>query len=184
MLEDAEGQQINFRNTLIILTTNVASDLVMRATQHGVKEDGEVRPAQLEDIHRLIQPELQRIFTPAFLGRLQVIPYLPVQGAVLLSIVRHKLDKIVARYRLATEHQLSYSDELVSFIAQRCLVAESGAREIDNLLSHSVLPLLSDKLLLGEVANSGDLSLVVEKGEVRVNDVSLQKYMENMSDIL
>lgn len=184
MLEDAEGQQINFRNTLIILTTNVASDLVMLATQQGVKEDGEVRPAPLEDIHRLIQPELQRIFTPAFLGRLQVIPYLPVQGAVLLSIVRHKLDKIVARYRLATEHQLSYSDELVSFIAQRCLVAESGAREIDNLLSHSVLPLLSDKLLLGEVANSGDLSLVVEKGEVRVNGVSLQKYMENMSDIL
>lgn len=174
ILEDAEGQQINFRNTLIILTTNTASDLVMRAALQGVKEGDEVRPATLEDIQMLIHPELQRTFTPAFLGRLQVIPYLPIQGEVLLSIVRHKLDKIVMRYRQVTEHPLCYSDELVSFIAEGCLIAESGAREIDNLLTHHVLPLLSDWLLSGEFSDSGDLCLVIENGEVRLHETPVQ----------
>ncbi|OCQ51988.1 Chaperone protein ClpB [Photorhabdus australis subsp. thailandensis] len=168
VMEDAEGQQINFRNTLIILTTNAASDLVMRAAMHGVKEQGENRPATLEDIQEVIRPELQRIFTPAFLGRLQVIPYLPVHGEVLHAIVRHKLNKVVGRYRQATQCELHYSDALVNFIAEECRIAESGAREIDNLLMQFVLPLLSDQLLLGDTPVNEDVWLDVMDNKVQL----------------
>ncbi|MCA6220931.1 type VI secretion system ATPase TssH [Photorhabdus antumapuensis] len=169
MMEDAEGQQINFRNTLIILTTNAASDLVMQAAMHGVKEQGENRPATLEDIQEIIRPELQRIFTPAFLGRLQVIPYLPVHGSVLHAIVHHKLNKVVARYRQSTQCELHYSDTLVDFIAKECQIAESGAREIDNLLTQFVLPLLSDQLLLGDVPVNQDAWMDVIDGQVQLH---------------
>ncbi|PQQ40298.1 type VI secretion system ATPase TssH [Photorhabdus luminescens] len=168
MMEDAEGQQINFRNTLIILTTNAASDLVMRAAMHGVKEQGENRPANLEDIQEIIRPELQRIFTPAFLGRLQVIPYLPVHGEVLHAIVRHKLNKVVVRYRQSTQCELHYSDTLVDFIAEGCRIAESGAREIDNLLTQFVLPLLSDQLLLGDTPVNEDVWMDVAEGQIQL----------------
>ncbi|KOY63838.1 ATPase [Photorhabdus heterorhabditis] len=168
MMEDAEGQQINFRNTLIILTTNAASDWVMRAVMHGVKEEGENRSATLEDIQQVIRPELQRIFTPAFLGRLQVIPYLPVQGEVLHAIVRHKLNKVVERYRQATQCELHYSAALVDFIAEGCRIAESGAREIDNLLMQFVLPLLSDQLLLGDTPVNEDVWLDVMDDQVQL----------------
>ncbi|WP_434524860.1 type VI secretion system ATPase TssH [Photorhabdus asymbiotica] len=168
MMEDAEGQQINFRNTLIILTTNAASDLVMRAAMHGVKEQSENRPATLEDIQEVIRPELQRIFTPAFLGRLQVIPYLPVHGEVLHAIVCHKLNKVVRRYRQVTQCELHYSDGLVDFIAEECRIAESGAREIDNLLMQFVLPLLSDQLLLGDTPVNEDVWLDVMDNKVQL----------------
>ncbi|WP_323836372.1 type VI secretion system ATPase TssH [Photorhabdus africana] len=175
MMEDAEGQQINFRNTLIILTTNAASDLVMRAAMHGVKEQGENRPATLEDIQEIIRPELQRIFTPAFLGRLQVIPYLPVHGEVLHAIVHHKLNKVVARYRQSTQCELHYSDTLVDFIAKGCQIAESGAREIDNLLTQFVLPLLSDQWLLGGVPINQDvwMDVIADRVQLRSDQKKL-----------
>ncbi|MGV7961185.1 type VI secretion system ATPase TssH [Photorhabdus tasmaniensis] len=169
MMEDAEGQQINFRNTLIILTTNAASDLVMRAAMQGVKIQGEIHPATLEDIQEIIRPELQRIFTPAFLGRLQVIPYLPVHGEILHAIVHHKLNKVVMRYRQATQCELHYSNALVDFIAEGCRIAESGAREIDNLLTQFVLPLLSDQLLLGDAPVNEDVRLDVIEGQIQLS---------------
>ncbi|TDB51258.1 type VI secretion system ATPase TssH [Photorhabdus khanii] len=169
MMEDAEGQQINFRNTLIILTTNAASDLVMRAAMQGVKIQGEIHPATLEDIQEIIRPELQRIFTPAFLGRLQVIPYLPVHGEVLHAIVHHKLNKVVMRYRQVTQCELHYSNALVDFIAEGCQIAESGAREIDNLLTRFVLPLLSDQLLLGDAPVNEDVWLDVIEGQIQLS---------------
>ncbi|WP_289992565.1 type VI secretion system ATPase TssH [Photorhabdus laumondii] len=180
MMEDAEGQQINFRNTLIILTTNATSDLVMRAAMHGVKEQGENRPATLEDIQEIIRPELQRIFTPAFLGRLQVIPYLPVQGEVLHAIVRHKLNKIVTRYRQSTQCELHYSDTLVDFIAKGCQIAESGAREIDNLLTQFVLPLLSDQLLLGGVPVNQDVWMDVIDGQIQLRSDQKKLSLSNI----
>ncbi|OCA52983.1 type VI secretion system ATPase TssH [Photorhabdus namnaonensis] len=180
MMEDAEGQQINFRNTLIILTTNAASDLVMRAAMHGVKEQGENRPAALEDIQEIIRPELQRIFTPAFLGRLQVIPYLPVHGEVLHAIVRHKLNKIVVRYRQSTQSELHYSDTLVDFIAEGCRIAESGAREIDNLLTQFVLPLLSDQLLLGDAPVNEDVWMDVTEGQIQLRSDQKKLSLSNI----
>lgn len=165
-MEDAEGQYINFRNVLIILTTNVGSELVIRAATQGVKENNEMRPATIEDISHFLRPELLRTFQAAFLGRLQVIPYLPVQGEVLRNIILHKLNKVVARFELTSSASLYYGDSLVDHLVGACQATESGAREIDNLLMQQVLPLLSDRLLSGDTSEMDDIWLNVRDGEV------------------
>lgn len=165
-MEDAEGQYINFRNVLIILTTNVGSELVIRAATQGVKENNEMRPAKTEDISHFLRPELLRAFPAAFLGRLQVIPYLPVQGDVLRNIILHKLNKIVVRFELTSSASLYYGDSLVDHLVGACQATESGAREIDNLLMQQVLPLLSDRLLSGDTSKMDDIWLNVHDGDV------------------
>lgn len=166
ILEDAEGQQINFRNTLIILTTNAASALIMQAAYHGVKKDEQVYPANIEDIEMVITPELQRIFSPAFLGRLQVIPYLPLQGEVLSRIVRSKLEKVVIRYQKTSGNRLRYDDELVEFIVSGCQSVESGAREIDNLINQKILPQLSEKLFFDDGSDAGAIRIEIKADDV------------------
>ncbi|EAQ1150812.1 type VI secretion system ATPase TssH [Salmonella enterica] len=184
IIEDAEGQQINFRNTLIILTTNVGSEMVMRVALQGVKEGGRVRPATLEDIRQFLRPELLRVFSAAFLGRMQTIPYLPVQGDVLHDIIRHKLDKVAARFALTSSTSLHYSDTLVAHLAGLCQATESGAREIDNLLMQQVLPLLSNSILCGEIAEVADTFLDIQEGEVCFYFTPDQKNEEAVQAVL
>lgn len=172
IMEDAEGQRIDFRNSLIILTSNVGSELIMRAIRQGVKEGDTVRAAELDDIQQFLHPELQRFFPTALLGRLQVIPYLPVEGEILQTIIRHKLAKIVIRFEKATQLRLTYSDRLVEYLAGHCLIAESGAREVDNLLLQQVLPLLSDSLLSGDMVNRSNIYLDVQDNKICFNSIS------------
>ncbi|HGJ5921992.1 type VI secretion system ATPase TssH [Arsenophonus apicola] len=175
IMEDAEGQRIDFCNSLIILTSNVGSELIMRAMRQGVKEGDTVRSAQLDDIQQFLHPELKRFFPAAFLGRLQVIPYLPVEGEILQKIIQYKLAKIVTRFEKATQVLLSYSDSLVEYLADQCLIAESGAREIDNLLLQLVLPLLSDSLLSGDMLNKSQIYLDVHNNRVCFKAISSDK---------
>src|SRR5580698_108610 len=141
IIEDGEGRPIDFKNTVIILTTNAGTDTIMKLTA-----DAETAPTHV-GLVKALKPELDKIFKPAFLGRMVIVPYYPVRDEALKRIVRLKLGKI--RKRLAETHKIDfgYADALVDEVAKRCTEVESGARNIDNILTNSLLPQVSRKLL-------------------------------------
>jgi len=157
VIEDAEGQLINFRNTLIIMTTNLASAKITTACAAG-----ETSPEALCD---LIRPEFEHVFRPALMGRITLIPYLPLQPKTLAKIIRLKLDCICRRYHAASngDVQLSVSESVTQWVAQLCQVNQSGARDIDQVLNQHILPLLADNLLQEEQVVSGGLKIGVSK---------------------
>ena len=160
MIEDAEGQLINFRNTLIIMTSNLASAKITAACA-----EGETSP---EALCTLIRPEFEHVFRPALMGRVTLIPYLPLQPKTLAQIIRLKLDRICQRYHAASngEVQLSYSESVVSWVAELCQVMQSGARDIDQALNRHILPLLTDTLLQDEKPVRGGLKIGVSKDKL------------------
>ncbi|MGA7523375.1 MAG: type VI secretion system ATPase TssH [Acidobacteriaceae bacterium] len=143
VMEDGEGREIDFRNTIILLTTNACTDQLMKLVADPETAPG---PRALVDT---IKPELNRIFKPAFLGRMVIIPYYPVRDEALKQIIRLKLGKI--QRRLLDNHQvsLSYDDVFLETVANRCTEVESGARNVDNILTNSLLPDISRKILGG-----------------------------------
>jgi len=140
-LKDGEGRDIDFRNTLIIMTSNAGTE-----TLTGLAADPDTLPDG-EQLESLIKPELLRYFKPAFLGRLRIIPYLPLQDDAMAGIVRLQLDKIVQR--IAQEHgvQLRYDDQLLQTIVSRCKEVDTGARNAIHIISKQILPALSLVLL-------------------------------------
>jgi type VI secretion system protein VasG len=143
MMEDGEGREIDFKNTVILLTTNAATDTIAK-----LSADPETAPTY-EGLVKAIKPELNKIFKPAFLGRMVIIPYYPIRDEAMKSIIRLKLGKI--QRRLAENHKLTltYDDALVNEVANRCTEVESGARNVDNILTNTMLPDLSRRLLTG-----------------------------------
>jgi type VI secretion system protein VasG len=140
-MEDGEGRQIDFKNTIILLTTNAGTDTIMTLTA-----DPETMPDH-EGLTKALKPELDKVFKPAFLGRLVVIPYFPVRDENLKKIVRLKLGKIERRLRETHRLTLVYDDALVDAVAARCTEVQSGARNVDNILTNTMLPELSRRLL-------------------------------------
>lgn len=140
-LEDGEGRRIDFKNTLIILTTNLGTDLIMKTCK-----DEETMPAP-EGLKEMLRPELQKQFKPAFLGRLIIVPYLPITDKNMRLIIRLKLGRIAKRMRENRNVSFVYSDELVDAVARRCTEVESGARNVDHILTNTLLPDLSKELL-------------------------------------
>ena len=167
-MEDGEGREIDFKNTIILLTTNAGTDTIMKLTA-----DPDTMPSS-EGLVKALKPELDKTFKPAFLGRMVIIPYFPVRDAVLRTIVRLKLDKVRRRLRDAHRVELVADDVVVDAIAARCTEVESGARNIDNILTNTVLPTVSRLLLTAliegtrpaairvGVGSSGDFSYTVE----------------------
>ncbi|RJF95845.1 type VI secretion system ATPase TssH [Noviherbaspirillum saxi] len=143
VLDDAEGREVDFRNTVIILTSNVATQAIMQACLNK-NDDERPAPAMLE---QLVQPSLYKVFKPAFLGRTKIIPYYPLPDSVLVQIIRMKLDQIAER--LAHNHRISftYAEDAVNAILDRCVEADSGARNIDHVLNGTVLPELAEIVL-------------------------------------
>ncbi|MGH9558196.1 MAG: AAA family ATPase, partial [Bryobacteraceae bacterium] len=141
MIEDGEGRQIDFKNTVIILTTNAGTETIMKLTA-----DPETVPSH-QGLVKALKPELDKIFKPAFLGRMVIVPYFPVRDEALKTIVNLKLGKI--RRRLAESHKIEFSWDaaLVEEVGKRCTEVESGARNIDNILTNSLLPAISRSLL-------------------------------------
>jgi type VI secretion system protein VasG len=136
---DGEGREINFRNCLILLTSNLASDRIEALCAN------EQRPP-VEQLEEAIRPTLSRHFKPALLARMRVVPYYPVAGAVLRELIQLKLERLgqrLGKRRLAFSH----SPALLEHLAERCASGESGARLIDQLLEQSVLPRIADRLL-------------------------------------
>ena len=141
VLEDAEGLVVNFKNTVILLTSNAGSELIIRACQDRSKLPDE------NELVELIRPELLRYFRPAFLGRLVVVPYYPLGDDEIRTIVKLKLAKIEQRFRENHRAELTYDDSLISAIVDRCTEVDSGARNIDHILTHTLLPEVSAEIL-------------------------------------
>ncbi|TKD46935.1 type VI secretion system ATPase TssH [Azotobacter chroococcum] len=141
VMEDGEGREIDFRNSLIILTSNAATDLIMQACRQA-----EQLPTVAE-LNELIRDELNVTFKPAFLGRCTLIPYYPLADAELRRIVELKLSKIGRR--ITDNHQASFawSDALADTITARCQEVDSGARNIDHILTSGLLPTIAEQVL-------------------------------------
>ena len=159
-MEDGEGREIDFRNTIILLTSNAATDTLMKLTA-----DPETAP-DTQGMVKALKPELDKVFKPAFLGRLMIVPYYPVRDEALKQIIRLKLGKI--QRRLAETHKiaLEYDDALLNEVASRCTEVESGARNVDNILSNTMLPDLSRQILsrLAEGVAANKVSVSVKDG--------------------
>lgn len=141
MMEDGEGREIDFKNTIIILTTNAATDSMMK-----LMADPETMPTA-EGLVQAIKPELNKIFKPAFLGRMIIIPYYPIRDESMKQIIRLKLGKIKNRLYENHKMELAYDDALIDEVAKRCTEVESGARNVDNILTNTLLPEISRQLL-------------------------------------
>jgi type VI secretion system protein VasG len=162
-MEDAEGREVDFRNTVIFMTSNAGSDFLMK-----VCANAQNRPDP-EELVRMLGPELREIFKPALLGRTIVIPFYPIHDDSLRLIVKIKLDQISERLRANHGLPFTYSDDLVSEIARRCTEVESGARNIDHILTGTLLPEVSSEIL-ARMANGSLLSgvhVTVGGGELR-----------------
>ena len=146
MMEDGEGVLIDFKNTLILLTSNAAQDVITQASHGGLRPDP-------EDLIAKLRPELLKQFSPAFLGRLTLVPYYHLGDEQIRSIVRLKLEKLAYRFSLNHRCSFTWDKSVEDLITSRCTEVDSGARNIDHLLAHSVLPELS-RLVLERMATS------------------------------
>ena len=164
-LEDGEGREIDFKNTIILLTSNVGSDTIMKL---AADPETSPEPAALADS---IRPELLKAFPAALLGRMIVVPYYPLAGEVLEQIIRLQLGRIAARVRENHGALLAYDEPLVQAVARRCTETESGARNIDAILTRSLLPAISSEIL-SRMASGGSFRRV----EVRVDDAGAFQY--------
>jgi type VI secretion system protein VasG len=158
-LDDAEGREIDFKNTVILLTSNVGTETIMRACM-GSEELPE--PMSLLEA---LRPELHGAFKPAFLGRMLVIPYFPLKDDVLKGIIELKLNKIRRRVRENHRAELSYDAALVDAVLARCTEVESGARNVDSILTGTLLPDIATNVL-ARMAEGGALSRI----EIGVGD--------------
>jgi type VI secretion system protein VasG len=144
-MEDGEGREIIFRNCIIILTSNAGTDTLMRLCA-----DPETMPGP-DGLVKALKPELDKVFKPAFLGRMVIIPYFPIRDEALRKIIQLKLRKIQKRILETHRVTLTFDEALITEVAGRCTEVESGARNVDNILTNTLLPDIS-KQLLGKIA--------------------------------
>jgi type VI secretion system protein VasG len=158
-MEDGEGRQIDFKNTIILLTSNAGTDTVMKLTA-----DPETMPSS-EGLVKALKPELNKVFKPAFLGRLVIIPYFPIRDEALKRIVVLKLAKIQRRVQNTHGIALTHEETLIDEVARRCTEVESGARNVDNILTNTLMPAISRQILSRLAAREGLSNIHVGIGE-------------------
>jgi type VI secretion system protein VasG len=167
MMKDGEGRDIDFKNTVIIMTSNAGTDTVMKLCA-----DPETRP-EPEALADAIRPDLLKYFKPAFLGRLIVVPFFPISPDIMRRIIGLQLSRIMRRIKENHRAAMSYDEALVTAIADRCTEVESGARNVDHILTRTLLPELSTEFLsrmaAGESVNKVHIS--VEPGGLFRYDV-------------
>lgn len=152
-MKDGEGRDIDFKNTVILMTTNAGTDVIK-----SVCSDPDTTP-EPDAFMEAIFPELLKTFKPAFLGRLTLIPYYPLAEDVIRKIICLKLGKVGKRLSDNYKAAFTYSDDLVQQIAERCKEVDTGARNIDHILTRSLLPELST-LMLSRMAEGQGISSV------------------------
>ena len=140
-MDDAEGREIDFRNTVIIATSNAGSAAIMQAC---LNQD---TPPDAEALEQLLRPQLYKHFKPAFLGRMKVVPFYPIPYAVLAQIIALKLDRIGRRIQANHHAEFSYDQSLVDALLQRCTEADAGARNVDHVLNGTLLPEIAGAVL-------------------------------------
>ncbi len=160
-MEDSDGRYIDFKNTVILLTSNTGTDRMM-----ALCKDPDLRP-EPEALARVVREPLLKVFPPALLGRLVVIPYYPLPDTILGDIVRLQLDRIARR--IGEQHKVPfiYDDAVVKLVVSRCTEVESGGRMIDAILTNTILPRISEEYLARMVAGRplGAITLSVRNGD-------------------
>lgn len=141
MLQDDKGSEVNFKNTIILLTSNVGTDTIMKLCA-----DPETRPDP-EALATALRPDLLKAFKPALLGRITIVPFYPLGDEVLKGIIKLKLKAVVERTRQNHKATLTYDDALVDTIANRCKEVESGARNVDHIIAGTLLPTMAGEFL-------------------------------------
>ncbi|RWB69809.1 MAG: type VI secretion system ATPase TssH [Mesorhizobium sp.] len=141
MMDDSEGRRIDFKNTLILLTSNVGSDVIMDRTRNGTVRTG------IDDLDTALRPPLLKVFPAAFLGRVVTIPYYPLSDAMIEAIARHQFGKIARRLKATNDAELVIGDGVMDLVKARCTEIESGGRMIDAILTNTLLPELSRGVL-------------------------------------
>ncbi len=157
-MRDGEGREISFRNTVILMTSNVASHVFMEACTE------DERPT-MDQLREAIHPFLVKEFQPALLGRMKVVPFFPLRKAAMAQITRLKLGKIAKRLQDAHRMKFIFDDSVVDQIAERCTVVDSGARNIDFIIDRNVLPEASRALLSRMLDESMPEALTLGIGE-------------------
>ncbi|WP_070107550.1 type VI secretion system ATPase TssH [Burkholderia plantarii] len=161
VMEDGEGRSINFRNTLILLTTNVGTDLIA-----GLCRDPELMP-DAEALAQALRAPLLDVFPPALLGRLVAIPYFPLDPAMLARIVTLQLERIRRRVAARYGVPFDYDEAVVQRVVSRCTESESGGRMIDAILTNTMLPAIS-RAFLTRMIDGGEIARVsvgIEAGD-------------------
>jgi type VI secretion system protein VasG len=140
-MEDGEGRVIDFKNTLILLTTNAGTEMITNLCR-----DPELMP-EPEAIAKALREPLLKVFPPALLGRVVTIPYYPLSDEMLGAIIRLQLGRIEKRIGATHKVPFVYDDDVVKLIASRCTELESGGRMIDAILTNTLLPRVSTEFL-------------------------------------
>jgi type VI secretion system protein VasG len=165
LLEDGEGREIDFKNTIILLTSNVGT-----ATIAKLCADPDTIPTH-DGLAEALRPDLLKVFPPALLGRLSVVPYYPLGDQVIRRIIKLQLDRVAKRVRENHKALFVYEDALVEQIANRCRESESGARNVDAIITRNLLPEISQEVL-GRMARAE----AITKVHVGVDDKGGFKY--------
>lgn len=158
MLEDGEGRVVDFKNCLILLTSNVGSSVIMQQCINKPAKDWPDEPQLVE----ALLPTLYKNFKPAFLGRLRITPYFPLHDDLLIEIIKHKLSKIATRMLVQHKTRLDFSDALLELVLSRCTEVDTGARNIDHILNGSVLPDLATHLLTAMADGTTPTHIVID----------------------
>jgi type VI secretion system protein VasG len=159
MLEDGEGREIDFKNCIILLTSNVGTDTIMKLCA-----DPDTTPDP-DGLVAAVKPDLLKAFKPALLGRMVTVPYYPITDEILRLIIKLQLGKI--KNRIMDNHgaQFSYDDSVISTVAERCTDVDSGARNVYNILTGTLLPEMSGEVLSRMASGEGIKSVHVTVGE-------------------
>ena len=157
ILNDGEGRAVDFKNTLILMTSNLATDTITQLSESPV------RPSN-EEVLNAVRPELSKYFKPALLARMTILPYLTLDEDAIAEIVALKLNKLAGLLMQGQRIKLQYSQDVVKTITERCTEVEEGARNIDHILGQSLLPAISQKLLelMAEKNRPGLLNLGID----------------------
>ncbi|WP_050909866.1 type VI secretion system ATPase TssH [Vibrio campbellii] len=146
-LNDGEGRTIDFKNTLIIMTSNLATHEIESLVHQSKDIDANI-------IAEAIRPTLNQHFKPALLARMSVLPFVPLSDEAMTEIIHHKLNKVSQRLQSHHKLSLSYEESLVEFVLSNCRLAETGARNIDAVINRQLLPQLSTQLLVHDKDDS------------------------------
>jgi type VI secretion system protein VasG len=158
-MKDGEGRDIDFRNTVILMTSNAGTDFIK-----SLCADPDTMPDP-DAFATAVFPELLKTFKPAFLGRLNIVPYYPLSDDVMRKIIGLKLGKVERRVREHYKAGFSYSDRLIDTIAARCTEVDTGARNVDHILSRTLLPELSAEFLSRMAEGVGISSVSIDVGD-------------------
>ncbi len=159
MLSDGEGRLVDFKNTVVIMTSNLATDKITNMTVAAWEDEEEI---DMPELMESIKPTLSAHFKPALLARMTTIPFLPISPEAMGMITKLKLKKLMGRLESSQNIQASYTDAVVELIKSRCTEVDTGARNIDHILRGTLIPLLSSAIL--EKMADGDPPEVLEIG--------------------